>query len=400
MRRDGIPVHIASNGEAQTVEPFRLGKGLHDEAWLQKLVHRNPSVLPIQDIEPGFGRMLPVAMEVPCKQGSIDNVLVSPDGDIAICEMKLWRNPQARREVVAQCLDYIAAISAMTYEEFESACLAGQTSSEGRSLFGMIYSNDDGLEEASFIDAVSANLKRGRILALAVGDGIRSQTETLANLLSRNASSQFSFALVELSIYPDQHGGYFVLPSTLSKTEMVSREVIIPVYGPTTSSQGVPQGETSQASVSPSGSISETKFFEAMAQRSPELPDALRRFLRRLEPLGVYPEWKASLNLYRDDPNSNRPLNAGYIQKNGQFYTSTAGWFGREKLALRYHKGVADLIGGEIYRPSGEWHDYYATTNGKSAPRIEQLIPKHEDALVKLISEYLERALSSAQAEQ
>ena len=46
-------------------------------------------------------------------------------GDIVIAEVKLWRNPEARRKVVAQALDYASCIFQMSYSEFEQAALAG-----------------------------------------------------------------------------------------------------------------------------------------------------------------------------------------------------------------------------------------------------------------------------------
>ena len=82
--------------------------------------------MPIGEIEPGFERLLPVSMEVPCSGGYIDNLFVTTDGGIVLVETKLWKNLEARRIVVAQALDYAAAISRMTYVEFEAAALSGE----------------------------------------------------------------------------------------------------------------------------------------------------------------------------------------------------------------------------------------------------------------------------------
>ena len=43
--------------------------------------------------------------------GPIDNLLVTPAGLPVLVECKLWRNPQARREVVGQILDYAKELS-------------------------------------------------------------------------------------------------------------------------------------------------------------------------------------------------------------------------------------------------------------------------------------------------
>ena len=100
----------------------------YDEKWLQLLIQSNPEVLPITELEPGFGRLIPVATEVACGHGYIDNLFVTAQGGIAFVETKLWRNIEARRLVVAQSLDYAAALSRMGYETFERAALAGKLS--------------------------------------------------------------------------------------------------------------------------------------------------------------------------------------------------------------------------------------------------------------------------------
>jgi hypothetical protein len=46
---------------------------------------------------------------------------VTPEGGIVPGECKLVRNPQARREVLAQALDYARAVAGFDYEDLEAA---------------------------------------------------------------------------------------------------------------------------------------------------------------------------------------------------------------------------------------------------------------------------------------
>jgi hypothetical protein len=94
---------------------------LYDEAWLQRLIMRHPSVLPVDQIEPAFSPLIPVCMELPMQAGSLDNLLVTPAGDLALVECKLWRNPEARRQVIAQVIDYARDMANWTYERLEHA---------------------------------------------------------------------------------------------------------------------------------------------------------------------------------------------------------------------------------------------------------------------------------------
>jgi hypothetical protein len=49
------------------------------EAWLQDLIHRFPQVLPVLEIEPAFGDLVPVCRELPTSVGSIDNLYIKRD---------------------------------------------------------------------------------------------------------------------------------------------------------------------------------------------------------------------------------------------------------------------------------------------------------------------------------
>ncbi len=69
------------------------------------------NVFPIDDIDSTFGPMLPLCKELRTDAGPIDAVFVNNRGRLTIVEFKLWKNPQARREVVAQTLDYVSALA-------------------------------------------------------------------------------------------------------------------------------------------------------------------------------------------------------------------------------------------------------------------------------------------------
>jgi hypothetical protein len=119
----GVPVRVGAVGQSSALEPVPLGAKEFNEAWLQNLIHRHPNCLPASLIEPAFGELISVGMEVPTKHGPIDNLLMKPEGDIVLVEAKLWHNPEARRHVVAQALDYASCLFEWDYEELERAIL-------------------------------------------------------------------------------------------------------------------------------------------------------------------------------------------------------------------------------------------------------------------------------------
>lgn len=375
----GSPVLVRAQGQSSRLERVFLGAGMHSEDWLQALIFKHPELLPVPQIEPAFGTIIPAAREIACGHGSIDNLYLTPSGEIILVETKLWRNVQARREVVAQALDYVSSLTTMGFDAFEAAVLKG-IGAHGESLYDLVAAQPDALDEAAFVDAVSVNLARGRMLVIALGDGIRQEAEALASLLQSHAGAHFTFALVELAVWKHDDGGDLVIvPSTLAQTVMIKRGIL-------TFEAGVPQIKpVPTAQQFKPQSISEEMFFESLGKLDPGLPGALRAFIAQLEPLGIYPDLKASLNLKADLPYAQRPTNFGYIAKNGQVWTNPFGWTVPESIAREYNRHLAELIGGTV----ADHDSIYLSTNGTSAPRVTALLPEHANGW----AEAIERAI-------
>ena len=260
---------------------------------------------------------------------------------------------------------------------------------KGTSLYGFIDDALEPLEESAFIDAVSRNLERGRMLVIVLGDGIRAEAEALAALLQSHAGAHFTFALVELATWKNvETGDILAIPNTLSQTVMIERGILL--FG---ESGPVIESVPTQAVAAPR-SISEEMFYEALAARDPALPAAIRAFLKLVEPLGVFADLRASLNLKVELPDTTRPTNFGYIQKNGQLWTSPFAWTSPPEIAFRYNARLAELIHGEVARQDST----YVSTNGRSAPQIGQLLPEHSESWAALIRETIAELRTVSQA--
>jgi hypothetical protein len=207
----------------------------------------------------------------------------------------------------------------------------------------------DALDEAAFVDAVSANLARGRALILVFGDGIRSETERLASLLQSHAGAHFTFALIELALY--RLGDHtLVLPRTLARTQMIPRGIIT-IDDRRVEVVAAPEAGSSPAPARQAATITEEQFYEAMAAIRPDLPGALRALIARLEPLGVHADVRGSLIL-RWDPPEGRSINLGYIAKNGQLWTDAINAANvPQDLAHAYLEDLADALGATVAHP-------------------------------------------------
>jgi hypothetical protein len=89
------------------------------EADLQKLFHNHAEALPIEEIDPSFSGADSIYRELNTPAGPVDNFLVTEKGLPFLVECKLWQNPQARREVVEQVLDYAKEIARWTSADIE-----------------------------------------------------------------------------------------------------------------------------------------------------------------------------------------------------------------------------------------------------------------------------------------
>lgn len=389
MRKaSGQPVAIFRETGSSTLVPIKLESGApgFDETKLQELIHNHPEVLPIHEIEPGFGSVISVCREMPTSHGPIDNLLITEEGNIVLVEVKLWRNPEARRKVVAQALDYASCLFEMSYEEFEATALKGIFGDgvKPETLYALLNEKDAN-QESVFAEAIEANLRRGRILILVVGDGIRSEAMRLTGLFQQHAGAHFTFALVELSLYELGAGGdILVCPRTLMQTQMMQRVVV-----EIDDRRAKIQSETVQAIPATAKNISAEQFYEVVGEQHPELEAKIKGFIATLEPMQVYPEFRSSLN-FKWDPPSGRSLNLGYIQKNGQVWSlSNIGSLPAE-IGQAYIEELAQAMKLTINKETSMgW--YLARSDGKT-PRIAEIADRLADWL-PVIRKFQERVI-------
>jgi hypothetical protein len=398
-RRDGRPIWLQEGGSAQALRRVDISSTAasgYDEAWLQALLHSQPTVFPIEQIETGFGDLIPLCRELPLmfgagRSGSLDNVFVTSSGGLVLVEAKLWRNPQARREVVAQAMEYAGAVFRMDYETFERTVLKARQSETNQcsSIYQLVSSHDTSVGEAEFIEALSRNLTRGRAVIAVVGDGIRDDIAPLAELLQSHAGQRFTFALVELGVFETpQNNTRIVIPSVLAKTVLIERGVV-------RMQDGAIRIEAEQTSDRPAAttirqravSIGEDEFYELLAQRDANAPDLLRRFLEKADQMGVYVDRQAGLNL-KHEGSGDRPLNLGTVRKDGYLDTGPASWWGRLDEAKAYNSTLAKAIGGKIGSMKQNTECALRTSDEKT-PRLTDLLPDHEDVWLSAMERYI-----------
>jgi hypothetical protein len=142
--------------------------GFPNEAQLHELIARAPQVLPLS----GNPSLVVLGTEVPLGPGFADIVAVETSGRPVVIEVKLAKNPESRRAVIAQVLAYASIIYRNSMEEF-TASLGPALAKAGRaSVVEAVQAVDqDGLvDPVGFADALQANMTAGDIRLVLVLD--------------------------------------------------------------------------------------------------------------------------------------------------------------------------------------------------------------------------------------
>lgn len=198
---------------------------------LRDMLFDNPAMLPVVEIDPGYGRLVAIAKELYVPGvGRIDALFADEHGRLVIVECKLWRNPQAKREVVGQILHYASELARFSYDILQRQ-ISSATKRPGNVLYELLRDAGFEIEESRLVDQVSRDLARGRFLLLIVGDGITHGTNSIGEFLNEHAGLAFDFAMIEMAQYRFQDPllgveRTIVQPRIIAKTELIERFVI------------------------------------------------------------------------------------------------------------------------------------------------------------------------------
>ena len=259
-----IRIDPDSGAAAETLHPVPLGASTADgglaESEIHDLLFRYPNALPIAAIDPSYAGAIPVCRELSTRAGYIDALYVNPLGRLTLAEFKLWRNPQARREVIGQILDYAKELASWRYADLQRE-VSRTLKRKGNVLYELIREHEPAANEAEFVDNVTRHLKRGEFMLLIVGDGIREDVEDIVGFVQRHSGLHFNLALVEAALYRDGANRIIVQPRVLARTEIVHRIVVDDRAG-----RDVPAGDDSPEETLSDQEQENLRFWTAVLQ--------------------------------------------------------------------------------------------------------------------------------------
>ena len=185
---------------------------------------------------------MPICRQLSLPAGFANALFVNYLGRLTLTEFELWRNPQARREVIGQILDYAKDLASWDYADLQRqvSLALGKSGNALITWCVSVCQHSPGLNEAQFVDRVSRHLRRGEFLLLIIGDGIlvtasRKGSPILSILCNdivdcistwrwwklpspiypSGTANHFNLAMVEAALYRDASNHLMVQPRVL-----------------------------------------------------------------------------------------------------------------------------------------------------------------------------------------
>ena len=206
--------------------------GFPNEATLHDLVAQSPHLLPLA----GSPRLILLGREVQLGNGSADLIAIEPSGRLAVIEIKLARNAEARRAIIAQVLAYAAYLWGMDQRTLEQDVLYRHLQNRRyESLAQAVESNDqEGSFDADlFAAGVSESLKLGRFRLVFVLDQAPEELIRLVSYLE-TTSERLVIDLITISSYT-VNGSQILVPQRVeAEPQRKAAETILSIR---------PQGE-------------------------------------------------------------------------------------------------------------------------------------------------------------
>jgi hypothetical protein len=229
--------------------------------------------------------------------GPIDVLLVSSRGRVCIVETKLASNPEKRREVIAQILDYAIALQGASLEDLPALPV----------IDGKPFTTESYVRES---------LMTGEFLLVVAGDELDPRAIRLSKaVLATHIANPWDLAMVDLNIYCRSDGGvgYLMIPELRGVLVQETRIKVV-VEGAASV-----QIERAEPDSSARQEWDEERYFTAIANSAAPILALAEKLRDSSSPAAVYGSGKngciglafngkATINLYVDGRLAAKPL--------------------------------------------------------------------------------------------
>lgn len=195
---------LVEDGKAKSLKSKQFYTDDMNETWLQETLYQAGDLLN-QTSRDSLDPIIPLCRELPLRGSTstvyLDILAVRASGRPVLIECKLWKNPQARREVVGQILEYGALLQGQSYADVDAQVKATLKDS-AMSIWRIAKSkSDQTINESDFIDHFTNCLIDGSFDLVLAGDGIRSDVKSVVNFLENRQSQINSLNMLEVNVF-------------------------------------------------------------------------------------------------------------------------------------------------------------------------------------------------------
>jgi hypothetical protein len=196
--------------------------GFPDEAALHSLVESAPELLPLS----GAPEIVVVGREVALGGGKADLLAVEPAGRLVVIEVKLARNAEARRAVIAPVLAYAAFLHDLETEQLERDVLGPHLRQRGHhTLVDLIGDTDQkgAIDAVEFETTLTKNLSSGAFRLVLVLDQAPPELVRLVGYLEAIAGDLITIDLISVAAY-EVNGSQVLVPQRIDPERRPSIE--------------------------------------------------------------------------------------------------------------------------------------------------------------------------------
>jgi hypothetical protein len=177
------------------------------EAHLQNILYNDPDVIPLEDVY-ADGESVPIKLmlkEVGLEgSGSVDLLGVDEIGNIFIIETKLAKNPEAKREVIGQVLEYAAFLQGKEVDWLDEI-----TKKKKQLTIAQHFEGEPNWDRESFMQRLHDNLKSGTFKLFIVVDETNVALQKTINRMKERGEEIYALELR----YFNKNGTEILVPS-------------------------------------------------------------------------------------------------------------------------------------------------------------------------------------------
>jgi len=213
---------ITDNNAPVSFTRLPLASGDYDEKWIQQLLFENPKLL---QTTPDEAAIVPVCRELALRGSGntvfLDIFAVRTNGKPVLIECKLWRNPQARREVIGQILEYASILKGYNYADLQALLNPKLEPTSKNSIYDLVKAVDSDIDESQFVDQCDQFTQVGEFDLIIAGDGIRSGLSAVKELLERDGGIGQNLQLLEIQLSQATNNQLLVQSSLQSTADVL-----------------------------------------------------------------------------------------------------------------------------------------------------------------------------------